>query len=138
MSVYKQGEQRDEQGKDKKKKDFFEEVGEEFDKWGNKLSKMFTSKSKHWERKGEGHSLGTAEDAAAAAERRRMAPDAAGNQAANAAAARAHAPGGVGAPQLYGVRGSRRGMLQPPVDAAAGQLRQPRALESSACHVGLH
>ena len=65
MSVYQQGEQRDE-GKEKKK-DFFDEVGEEFDKWGNKLSKMFTSKSKHWEKKGEGHSLGTAADAEAVA-----------------------------------------------------------------------
>ena len=41
MSVYKQGDQRrDDPPKEEKKKDFFDEVGEEFDKLGNKFSKM--------------------------------------------------------------------------------------------------
>ena len=55
-------------------------------------ARRFTSKNKQWEKKGEGHALGTAADAQAAAERRRMAPDAAPNQAAAAAAARAQPP----------------------------------------------
>ena len=164
MSVFKQGDRERDPPKQEKKKDFFDEVGEEFDKLGNKFAKMqpplvekragegegegcsarilnarllgsaggappatwasaagcelplrepeerprhgrprglaevapfalrFTSKNKQWEKKGEGHSLGTAADAQAAAERRRMAPDAAPNQAAAAAAARAQPP----------------------------------------------
>ena len=41
MSVYKQGDQRrDDPPKQEKKKDFFDEVGEEFDKLGNKFTKM--------------------------------------------------------------------------------------------------
>lgn len=95
MSVYRQGDaqkRKEEERQPEKKKDFLDEVGAEFEKFGKSLTKMFTSKEKQWQKKGEGHSLGTAADAAAAAERRQMAPDAAGNQAANAAASRSQPP----------------------------------------------
>jgi len=40
MSVYKQGDRERDPPKQEKKKDFFDEVGEEFDKLGNKFAKM--------------------------------------------------------------------------------------------------
>ena len=76
MSVYKQGDRRDDE-KDRKKedkKDPLKEMGAAFDKMGAEMSKnfgnLFGGKEKKWEKKGSGHTLGTAADEEAARQAR--------------------------------------------------------------------
>ena len=64
MSVYRQGERRDEPEQEKNPLDKMgQEIEKTFDKMGKAFNGLFTSKEKKWEKKGSGHTLGDASSA---------------------------------------------------------------------------
>lgn len=88
MSVYKKGDQnRDDDDKKKNKKDIGDNIADAFDNMGKAFDNFFGGKEKKWEKKGGGHTLGTAADAEAARQARLAALSASGAGSSSSAAA---------------------------------------------------